>query len=132
VDSLVRQYVLIEDEAALLNFDLAELVMEDPGTTAMVVEGRLPNCDLCDQARRKPTPARYDSGSSPKGRGPWAFMCPDCFALNSSLTLGMGMAQYLFTRHELTDEVRDAFYRAREFWIGQGADPSPYDPFETD
>ncbi|HEX2264702.1 MAG TPA: hypothetical protein VHH14_00295, partial [Solirubrobacterales bacterium] len=61
---------------------------------------------------------------------PWAFLCADCFALRAPPVLGMGRAQYLFTKEEIPREVKEAFFRAREFWIGRGVKPPPHHPFE--
>lgn len=127
LDFLVRHYIVLEENAP---FDPSywELITDDPGTVAMVSE--LPACDLCRLENREPAVARYDGPSSSGPNAPWAFLCPDCFVLQAPPVLGLGRAQYLFTKEEIPDEVRDAFFRARKFWIEKGIEAPPHDPFE--
>lgn len=130
LDHLVRRNVL-EEEAIHACPEDFDLLTNDPGTTALVGgEAELPGCDLCLLADREPRTARYDGPSSRRPKAPWAFMCPDCFALNAPAVLGMGRAQYLFTVDEVPEEMRKAFFRAREFWKARGVDVPSHHPFE--
>lgn len=128
LDNLVRHHIL--DDGLLQWPDDFELLTNDPGTTAMLPEPELPACDICRQQDRQPRNARYDGPASSRSNAPWAFLCSDCFALLAPPVLGMGRAQYLFTKAEIPIEVRDAFFRAREFWIARGSNPPPHHPFE--
>lgn len=131
LDFLVRHYVLDEDAALHLPTSLS-LISADPGTVAMIFDAELPRCDRCELDGRGPREARYDGPASPRPGAPWGYLCPDCFASNAPPVLGMGRAQYLITRNEIPDDVREAFFRARDFWAEQGNEPSPYHPFEPE
>lgn len=132
LDHLVRQYVLIDDQPLLHLSDPTdlELISAETGTMAMVLGAELPTCDLCRIENRSPRTARYDGPASRQRNAPWAFLCPDCFVLNAPPVLGLGRAQYLFTKVEIPTEVRDAFFRAREFWGAKGIELPSHHPFE--
>lgn len=130
LDHLVRQYIVLEEDVLAHDPGAFELLMGEPGTTAMVLGGQLPDCDICDQYSRPTRPARYDGPASHRNDSAWAFLCPDCFAICAPPVLGLGRAQYLVTKTEIPAEVRDAFFKAREFWIAGGIEPPPHSPFE--
>ncbi|MEZ5078223.1 MAG: hypothetical protein R2725_12380 [Solirubrobacterales bacterium] len=130
LDHLVRRYVLGEEAIYTCAKDI-DLLTKEPGTTALVSGGsQLPECDLCRIKDREARTARYDGPCTRRPRAPWAFMCSDCFALNAPPVLGMGRAQYLFTTADVPEDMREAFFRARDYWQGRGLDVPPHHPFE--
>lgn len=51
----------------------------------------LPDCDIHKQAGKPATPAAYDGKTR---RGPWAYMCEECFQV-WGVGLGTGRGQLL-------------------------------------
>jgi hypothetical protein len=127
LDDLVRRYVL-DEEAIFACPEEYELLEREPGTTAFLY-GELPPCDLCQQAERGEREARYDGPTSSRRNPLWGYLCPDCFALHAPPVLGEGRAQYLFTKADLSAELKAAFFRAREHWRAKGVEVLPHDPF---
>lgn len=126
LDFMVRHYVLTE-EAPPSGFPEPELLWRQPGTVAIMTDGRLPDCDLCEAAARAPCSARYDAQ---RHGGGWAFMCPDCYVLAGSGKLGLGLGQRLVTVDEIPPEVRTAFDRSKNYWVSLGVDTPTYSPLE--
>jgi hypothetical protein len=57
------------------------------GVSDTAVVGRIPDCDIC-----KARPAVYDGKTN---RGPWAYMCEDCWQVHGIGRLGLGFGQRL-------------------------------------
>jgi hypothetical protein len=72
--------------------------------------------------------ARYDSAQ--RDRRGWANLCPEHYELHGIGRLGMGLGQYLISWDEVSDDVRDAFLRARGYWEARGAPVRPWLPWD--
>ena len=57
-------------------------------------------------------------------------LCPEHYELHGIGRVGMGLGQYLISCDEVSDDVRDAFRRARGYWEARGAPVRPWLPWD--
>jgi len=111
LDFMVRHYVLT-DEAPPSGFPEPELLWRQPGTVAIMTDGRLPDCDLCEAAgARAPVPLAMTHNVM-EAAGPSCV--PTAMCSRGDGKLGLGLGQRLVTVDEIPPEVRTAFDRSKK------------------
>ncbi len=93
LDGLARANDLVDEERALSTISA--------GTVTVVTD--LPSCDLCNQE------ARYDATIEVSGRSGGAFLCPACYEMRGSGSLGASGDVYLMRIDEVSDWVRQRY-----------------------